>query len=74
VASALGGLPEMLGAESCVAPNDPGALAARMRELHDDPDLRRREGEALLARVREHHSEERFTAALLDLYRRLTRA
>ena len=54
-----------------MAPNDPGALATRMRELHDDPDLRRREGEALLARVRENHSERRFTAALLDLYRRL---
>jgi glycosyltransferase involved in cell wall biosynthesis len=68
VASALGGLPEILGAERCVAPNDSGALAARMRELQEDPDLRRREGEALLARIREHHSEERFTAWLLDLY------
>ena len=72
VASALGGLPEILGAERCVAPNDPGALAERMGELQDDPDLRRREGEALLARVRAHHSEERFRAALLDLYRRLS--
>jgi glycosyltransferase involved in cell wall biosynthesis len=72
VASALGGLPEILGAERCVPPNDPGALAARMRELQDDPGLRRREGEALLSRVREHHSEDRFTASLLGLYGRLT--
>src|SRR4051794_36108199 len=57
VASALGGLPEILGAGRCVPPDDPAALGARMRELHDDPDLRRQEGEALLARVREHHSE-----------------
>jgi glycosyltransferase involved in cell wall biosynthesis len=73
VASALGGLPEILGAERCVAPNDPGALAERMGELQDDPDLRRREGEALLARARENHSEEAFTAALLDLYHAATR-
>jgi glycosyltransferase involved in cell wall biosynthesis len=72
VASALGGLPEILGAERCVAPNDPAALAARMCELHQEPDLRRQEGEALLARVREHHSQERFTAGLLDLYGRLS--
>jgi glycosyltransferase involved in cell wall biosynthesis len=73
VASALGGLPEILGAERCVAPNDPGALSTRMRELQDDPDRRRREGEALIARVRENHSEEAFTAALLDLYHAATR-
>jgi glycosyltransferase involved in cell wall biosynthesis len=72
VASALGGLPEILGPERCLPPNDPDALAARMRELQDDPDQRRREGEELLARVRERHSEERFTAGLLDLYRRVT--
>jgi glycosyltransferase involved in cell wall biosynthesis len=72
VASALGGLPEILGGERCVAPNDPAGLAARMRELHDDANLRRREGDALLARVRENHSEERFTGALLELYSRLT--
>jgi glycosyltransferase involved in cell wall biosynthesis len=68
LASALGGLPEILGPDRCLAPNDPGTLADRMRRLHDDPALRGAEGEALLARVREHHSQERFTERLLRLY------
>jgi glycosyltransferase involved in cell wall biosynthesis len=71
LASALGGLPEILGPERCVAPNDAATLAARMRRLHDDPARRREEGEALLARVRERHSQERFTERLLRLYEAL---
>jgi glycosyltransferase involved in cell wall biosynthesis len=70
-ASRLGGLPELIGGERCVAPNDPAALAARMRELWDEPDLRTREGEALLARAREAHSQARFVERLLALYERV---
>jgi glycosyltransferase involved in cell wall biosynthesis len=68
LASALGGLPEILGPERCLPPNDAATLASRMRRLHDDPTLRRDEGQALLARVRENHSQERFTERLLRLY------
>jgi glycosyltransferase involved in cell wall biosynthesis len=69
-ASALGGLPELVRAD--LPPNDVTALAARMGELWGDPELRRREGEALLARVRSEHSEERFVERLLALYADVT--
>jgi glycosyltransferase involved in cell wall biosynthesis len=71
VATPMGGLPELVGAGSCVPLNDVDALAERLRALWDEPERRRAEGDALLARARERHSEERFTRALLDLYRRL---
>ena len=69
VATRMGGVPELVGTERCVAPNDPGALADRLQELWGDPGLRRAEGEALAARARERHSEERYTRDLLALYR-----
>jgi len=72
VASRLGGLPELLGPERCLAPNDPGPFAARMRELWEAPGRRRSEGEALLARVRAEHSQELFSERLLDLYERVS--
>ncbi len=69
VPTRMGGVPELVGAERCVRPNDPGALAERLRALHGDAGLRRAEGEALQERARAGHSEERFTRALLALYR-----
>jgi glycosyltransferase involved in cell wall biosynthesis len=71
VASRMGGVPELVGEERCLPPNDPAALAERMRSLWTDRDLRLAEGEALLGRARERHSEERFTRSLLELYARL---
>ena len=70
VASNLGALTELVGEEHCVPPNEPHALAARMRKLWRDPGRRRAEGEAHMERVREAHSEERYLAALEDLYAR----
>jgi glycosyltransferase involved in cell wall biosynthesis len=70
VATPVGGLPELIGPQRCVPLNDPEALAARLRELWDDPEGRREEGDALLARARERHSEERYTRALLGIYER----
>jgi glycosyltransferase involved in cell wall biosynthesis len=70
VASRLGGLPELLGAERCLPPNDPGALAARMRESWEAPELRGKEGEALLGRARAAHSEDLFIERLLAIYER----
>jgi glycosyltransferase involved in cell wall biosynthesis len=70
VATRSGGVPELIGAERCVPRGDAVALAARMRALWDDPDRRRDEGEALLARARESHSEERYLRDLLALYER----
>jgi len=68
VASSLGALPEILGAAHCVPPNDPAALAARMTALWTDPELRRTEGDLLIARARSRHGEGEYVRRLLDLY------
>jgi glycosyltransferase involved in cell wall biosynthesis len=70
IGSRLGALPELLGEERCLPPNDPHAVAARMRRLWCEPERRGRDGEALIARAREHHSEERYVERLLETYRR----
>jgi glycosyltransferase involved in cell wall biosynthesis len=71
VASGLGGLPELVGGEHCLPPNDPAALAARLGELWEQPERRREEGDALIARARERHAEEGYVRRLLALYERL---
>jgi glycosyltransferase involved in cell wall biosynthesis len=70
VATRSGGVPELIGAERCVPRGDAAAMSDRMRALWGDPGRRRAEGEALLARAREQHSEERYLRDLLELYRR----
>lgn len=69
VATAMGGLPELVGAGSCVALHDGNAFAARLAALWTDPRRRAAEGDELIARARANHSEERFTRDLLQLYR-----
>ena len=71
IASRTGSLPEIVGDERCVPRGDPAALAAAMSRLWGDPELRRAEGEALHARVRRRHSEDRYTRDLLALYARV---
>jgi glycosyltransferase involved in cell wall biosynthesis len=51
-----------------VPPNDPSALAARMTALWEDPELRRSEGDDLIARARAQHSEENYVERLLAMY------
>jgi glycosyltransferase involved in cell wall biosynthesis len=70
VASSLGGLPEMLGAMRCIPPGDSAALAARMTALWEGPELRRADGDELIARARAGHGEERYVSRLLELYSR----
>jgi glycosyltransferase involved in cell wall biosynthesis len=65
----LGGPPELAGPERGVPPNDPDALAARMTELWEDPDLRGHEGDAVLARASDAHGEEAYIRSLGALYR-----
>ena len=72
VATRSGGVPELVGAERCVARGDATAMADRMRTLWGDPTRRRDEGETLLARAKENHSEERYLRDLLALYERAT--
>jgi glycosyltransferase involved in cell wall biosynthesis len=70
IASKLGALPEIAGEERCLPPNDPHAVAARMRKLWCHPKLRQSEGEALIERARTRHSEEAYMERLLDTYER----
>ncbi len=70
IASSLGGLPELLGAERCVPPGDAAALADRMSALWESPELRRAQGHELIARARAGHGEERYVSRLLELYSR----
>jgi glycosyltransferase involved in cell wall biosynthesis len=71
VASATGSLPEILGRDRCVPRRDRGALAAAMRRLWDEPELRAREGRALRERARDRYSEERHVRELRALYERV---
>ena len=68
VATAMGGLPELLGGERCLALGDGRALAGRIRALWAEPALRSREGAALIARARERHSQPRYLDDLSALY------
>lgn len=72
VASRAGALPEIAGDKACVTRGDALALAARMAELWDEPERRAREGDAAIARAREHYGEEGYVRSLLALYRRVT--
>ena len=71
VATAMGGLPELLGSDRCVPPRDGAALARRVAALWADPGRRADEGDALIARARERHSQPRYTGDLAALYERV---
>lgn len=73
VATAMGGLPELLGDHApCAPPGDPAAFAHRVATLWQDPAARATEGAALFARAHDRHSLDRYTADLLGLYERVT--
>lgn len=71
VATAMGGLPDLLGPGRCVPMGDMDAFAARLAALWADPRSRQVEGTELLERARARHSERPYVEALLDLYGRL---
>jgi glycosyltransferase involved in cell wall biosynthesis len=68
VATAMGGLPELLGDGRCVPQGAIDAFAARVSTLWSDPAARAAEGDDLIARARDRHSLDRYTRDLLDLY------
>jgi glycosyltransferase involved in cell wall biosynthesis len=74
VATAVGGVPEMLDHGGCgvlVAPGDPSALVGGLLRVLTDPVLARTLGERARERVRDHYSIEAVTGRYVELYREL---
>ena len=74
VATTAGGIPEVVvdGVTGLlVPPRDDHALADAIVKLLRDPDLRRRMGEAGLARVQEHFSAERMVRDTVAVYEQI---
>jgi glycosyltransferase involved in cell wall biosynthesis len=68
LASAVGGLPELVEAESVVPSGDVGRWAEAIGELWSDGALRQRRAETALARARKQFGEERFYSGLMHVY------
>ena len=68
LASARGGLPEVVGPESVLPAGDAGLWAEAMSALWHDSALRQVRAAAALARARELFGEERFYSGLMDAY------
>ena len=74
VASAVGGLPELIEHGRTgwlVPPGDSTALANRLRELVSNPALRREMGLAGATRARDNFSVDRMVAAIAGIYDRV---
>ena len=68
LASARGGLPEMVGESSTLPDRDVRAWAQAMQELWTDSELRSARAADALTRARDLFGPERFYAALMDAY------
>jgi glycosyltransferase involved in cell wall biosynthesis len=68
--SELGGLPELAGAQASLPPREVDAWTSALARSWADPEQRRRDGEAALARALERAAPERVHGALMDVYRR----
>jgi glycosyltransferase involved in cell wall biosynthesis len=71
VATAMGGLPELLGEGHCTPASDSRAFERRVADLWHHPATRDREGGLVLARSLDRHVRERYTSDLLELYGRV---
>jgi glycosyltransferase involved in cell wall biosynthesis len=68
LASARGGLPEMVGRRHTLPDRDVREWATAMRRLWEDGELRRARAVEALGRARRLFTAERFHAALIDAY------
>jgi glycosyltransferase involved in cell wall biosynthesis len=68
LASAVGGLPEVVGEESVLPARDVDRWANAMAALWNDPGHRHARAGAALGRARELFGEERFYSGLMDAY------
>lgn len=68
LASAVGGLPEMVGPEHVLPAGSADAWAAEMRALWSEPGRRREAGAAARERALALFGEERFYSGLMDVY------
>jgi glycosyltransferase involved in cell wall biosynthesis len=68
LASNLGGLPELVGADAALDPTDTGSWAGALRALWEDPRGRAELGAAALLRARERFNEARYVERLMMVY------
>jgi glycosyltransferase involved in cell wall biosynthesis len=68
LASDRGGLPELVGEDATLAPDDVGAWTTALQTLWRDPELRLSRGRAALARATDRFGEDRHYAGLLAVY------
>jgi len=66
--SARGGIPELIGEDAALPPDDPAAWRAALSALWSDPAARAAAGAAALARARERHSPDVWYAGLMGVY------
>jgi len=68
LASALGGLPELVGSANVLPPADVPAWADALAQLWQDRELRAARGAEALQRARERHREDAYLERLLAIY------
>lgn len=66
--SARGGIPELVGEDAALSPDDPAAWGAALSALWRDPAARAAAGATALARARERHSPDAWYAGLMAVY------
>ena len=68
LAADRGGLPELVGAEATLPPDDLAAWGRALGELWREPARRRELGDAALARARALFGEDRYYEGLMSVY------
>jgi glycosyltransferase involved in cell wall biosynthesis len=68
LASDRGGLPELVGEDAALSPDDPAAWRAALTTLWSDPTARAAAGAAALTRARARHSPDAWYAGLMAIY------